>query len=66
MHVATNTTELHLTLLETCSYLHPHVMKALKIFCVSAYVSLMYGDRKLGDWHECWNVEGGGVLLQRP
>lgn len=61
MYVAANTTELNLTLLGSSSYLHPLVIKVLKIFGVSAYVSLVCGDRKLVDWHEWWNVEAGGI-----
>lgn len=47
MYVVTNTTELNLTSLAVSSYLHPLVMKALKIFGVSA-CALVCRDRKLG------------------
>ena len=61
MYVDTNTTELNLTSLKSSSYLHPLVLKALDIFGVFVYVSLVCADRKLGDWHEWWNVETGGI-----
>lgn len=64
MYVATSTTELNLTSLVSSSYLHPLVMKTLKIFGVSEYVSLVCGDRKLGDWHKWWNVEAGRVCCE--
>lgn len=63
MYVATNTTELNLTSLVSCSYLHP-LVKVFRISDVSAYVSLGCGDRKLGDWREWWNVETGEVCCE--
>jgi len=32
-------------------------MKAFKIAVVFTYVKLVYGDRKMGDWHQWWNTE---------